>query len=410
MLVYLLCLGIASRIGPKQRTAGPDGAEILLTGTFYSDQWLATHLVPLAGSARCRRVRMVASTPVPGIDKVQAVYPPRWLVKIVGGVPARMVTFVWLGIWTRPHVIGGFHLLVNGLAAVLIAKLIGARSLYICGGGPREVSGGGYATENRLFNRLGAPDPLIERCLLRAVAAFDLVITMGSRAVEYFRERKVDTTFHIIPGGFNGEEFSPGPEEPTTDLVLIGRLSSVKRVDLFLETIGLLRASIPSMSATVVGDGPIRGELEQFSAKLGLERQVAFVGYRSDVHRWLRRARVFVLTSDSEGLSQAMIQAMLCGRPVVVSNVGDLSDVVEDGVNGYLVAERTPEAFALRIRPLLTDPEQWRRCSHEARRTAERFEMGRVSRTWDAILASGPVPSHDSLKDRESRWSAPRGA
>lgn len=390
MVVYLFVVNVFGRWGPSRRSFGQDGAEILLTGTFYSDHWLATHLIPLARSRGCRRLRMVASTRVPPIEHVEAVYPPSWLSRIAGQAPARLLTFAWLGLTTRPHVVGGFHLLLNGLLAVLVARVVGARSLYICGGGPREVLGGGYATENRLFSRLGEPDVVVEKQLLRAVAACDLVIAMGTRAVDFYRERAPQTTYHIVPGGFSGAVFFPSSSQPTSDLILVGRLSAVKRVDLFLRAILAIREELPEVSAIVVGDGPVRSEMEQLSADLRLEGCVRFVGYRDDSHAWLRKARVFVLTSDSEGLSQAMIQAMMCGLPVVVSQVGDLADLVQDDVNGYLVSERTPEAFARCIRRLLVDPVHWRRCSMAAIQTASRFEIQHVSLQWDGILGVGP--------------------
>lgn len=405
MVLYLFCIDLADRFGPSRRPSGRDGADILLTGTFYSDQWLATHLVPLARSRGCRRLRMVASVRIPPIENVEAVYPPRWLMQAVGAVPARLLTFAWLGLTTRPHIVGGFHLLVNGLLAVLIARVIGARSLYICGGGPREVLGGGYSTENRLFNRLGVPDPVIERQLLRAVAACDVVITMGTRAVEFFRERGIRTAYHIVPGGFSREVFFPADTAPSVDLILVGRLSAVKRVDVFLRAILALRNTLPNVTAAVVGDGPLRASLEQLSASLGLDRQVRFVGHQGDIHAWLQRAKVFVLTSDSEGLSQAMIQAMMCGLPPVVSHVGDLADLVQDGVNGYLVSDRTPEAFADRFRVLLTESDHWRRCSLAARHTAERFEVNNVSRQWDAIW--GVLPDQQGV---ETEVGDPDGA
>ena len=62
---------------------------------------------------------------------------------MVGGTPARLLTFAWLALRERPHVLGGFHLLLNGLVTQLLARLCGARSLYFCGGGPTEVLDGG---------------------------------------------------------------------------------------------------------------------------------------------------------------------------------------------------------------------------------------------------------------------------
>ena len=386
MACYLGIMHIAKLIGPAKRPVGNDGFDILITGTFYSDNWLISHLRPLSMSRYCHRIWMVATSPVPKIDTVEAVYPPKWLIRVTGGSSARLLTFIWFALNKHPHIVGGFHILVNGLVAALSARLTGARSLYICGGGPREVLGGGYSTENLLFSKLEKPDAVIERLLLKAVSAFDLVITMGSTAVEFFRQRGVRATCRIVPGGFDGNRFSPSRTSPVNDLILVGRLSPVKRVDLFLKAIKQVRDALPDVKAVVVGDGPLRSSLEQSAHELGIEHNVKFLGRQVHVERWLKQSRIFVLTSDSEGLSLAMMEAMLCGLPAVVTNVGDLGDMVKNGVNGHLISDHTPEAFAECIITLLTDTSRLNNFSHAARMSAERYKTANTSLLWDDIL------------------------
>jgi glycosyltransferase involved in cell wall biosynthesis len=388
LATYTLAVGLARLGWGRRRPIGPEGADILLTGTFHSDNWVGSHLRPLAQSAHCRRIRVVTVSSLPCIDKVEAIYPPAWLVQVVGKVAARLITFMRAGISERPDVVGGFHLLFNGLAAALLARMTGARSLYFCVGGPTEVLDGGLQSENRLFERLEQPDPFVERQLLRAVAACDLVVTMGTRAVRFFRQRGVETIFHVVPGGIDARRFSAPAASARTDLVFVGRLAPIKRVDIFLEVVARLKTVRPEVSAMVVGDGPLRPSLEAQARALGLERHVRFAGQQRDVEEWLRGARIFVLTSETEGLALAMMEAMLCGLPVVVPRVGDLADLVEDGVNGYLVRGRTPEAFAAPLLELLSDEDRRRGFGQAARRAAERYEVGATTRSWDAILGA----------------------
>lgn len=390
MAFYLLVLKLASNLaktfGRRKTLPSLVPVEILMTGTFYSDNWISSHLRPMALSSRCRRVRMVASTPVPTMQNVEAIYPPKWLSKVLGGVAARLLTFVFVGAMSRPDVVGGFHLLLNGLVAALLAKAIGARSLYICGGGPREVAGGGNKTENRIFSKIGAPDFDLEKQLLDAVKEIDHVVTMGNSAIDFFQQHDVKTNFHIIPGGFDGKRFSPTTASPTHDLILVGRLSEVKQVDVFLEAIRIAAKRVPAICALVVGGGPLLATLKQMAGDLGIGGQVDFVGPKSDVENWLRRAKVFVLTSASEGLSLAMIEAMLCGLPAVVPHIGDLGDMVKDGVNGFLVEDPSPKAFADRFETLLVDSHKLAQFGQNARRCAEVYETPNVPRLWDEFL------------------------
>lgn len=385
------------RVGPAKRAIPAADIDVLITGTFYSDNWIITHLLPMARSSCCRRVRMVASTPVPPMDKVEAIYPPVWLRRCVGSVPARLLVFIWLGLRDRPHVVGGFHLLLNGLVAGLLGRVIGARTLYICGGGPREVLGGGYLTENKLFNKIGQPDATIERYLLAAVRDFDIVITMGSSAARFFRQWDTVNRYYIVPGGFDGDRFSPAKNKPSADIILVGRLSVVKRVDTFLRAIAVTKVQRPGVTAIVVGDGPDRRALETLAADMGITKNVNFVGWQSDVEHWLRQARIFSLTSDFEGLSQAMVQAMLCGLPVVVSDVGDSGDLAMNGINGYLVKDRQPENFATCYESILSDPVRWQSMSISSRQISERHDVMNVSRVWEDIL-TGSTPAELASK------------
>jgi L-malate glycosyltransferase len=112
--------------------------DILVTGTFYSDNWIRSHLLPLAASQACRRLTIVTVHPMGAIPKVEVVRPPALLVRLVGGVVARLAVFAWVAMRSRPDVVGGFHLLFNGLVAGIVARLVGARSLYFSVGGPTE--------------------------------------------------------------------------------------------------------------------------------------------------------------------------------------------------------------------------------------------------------------------------------
>lgn len=387
--LYLLALRSARRIGRQPRPASPEGYETLVTLKFYSEGWASAMLRPLALSPLSSRVWVVSTSPVPAIEKVQAVYPPRWLRRIAGDVVARLLTFALLAVRRRPHWVAGYHLLFNGLVAGLVAPLAGCRSLYISVGGPAEVLDGGIGSENQLFKRLGDPDPVAERLLLQAMRHFDVIATMGRGTIRFLQERGVDATFRVVPGGIDAELFSDTSDERDIDVVLLGRLSPIKRPDLFLRALRHVADAHPGLRAAVVGTGPLRESLGQLVDGLGLGNHVELAGFQPDVTVWLRRSKIFVLTSESEGLSLSLMEAMLCATVPVVANVGELGDLVEHGVGGYLVSGRTPEAFATPLLELLGSPDRLAAFAREARRAALRYEVHAVARLWDDLLTIG---------------------
>jgi glycosyltransferase involved in cell wall biosynthesis len=388
--LHLALLDLAARIGPRRRSPAPGGVRILLTGTFHSDHWIRAHLGPLAASTGCAGVTMVTTSALPPLPKVHAVSPPGWLVAATGAVPARLLTFVIVGLRSRPDVVGGFHLLINGLVAGLLARMSGAASWYFSVGGPTELVDGGVWGENPYFARLRAPDPVVEALLLDAVRRFDVVITMGTGAAGFLRERGVTGAIEVVPGGIDRALFPAGRRPPEFDLVLVARLVPIKQIDLFIRVVALLRES-RIVRAAIVGDGPLRGELEQLAAGLGAADVVTFAGRQTDVSGWLARSRIFVLTSESEGLALSMMEAMMCGLPAIVPRVGDLENLVSDGRNGYLIDEPSAPAFASAIVRLLDDPARYAAFSAAAERAALAFTVEATTATWDRILGNAPA-------------------
>lgn len=389
--VTLLCvvaLKIARLIGRRCQPVSYNGCEILLTGRFDSKNWILNHLRPLAASQECSRIWMVSSNPIHHIPKVKVIYPPKWLTKIVGVTPARLLTFIWTAVQKRPHVIGGFSLTVNGIPAVITSRLVGARSMYFCVGGPVEVLDGGVHSVENLFTKMETADAIVESRFLRMVAETDKVIVMGTRAVRFFREKGVDTECHVVSGGIDSARFHLAKEPPCFDLILTGRLVPIKRVDVLLQAVKYVVEKVPQVRVVIVGDGQSRDALHALAIDLGIDHNVQFVGHQVNVEDWLRRSRIFVLTSDSEGLPLSVMEAMMCGLPAVVSEVGDLGDLVKDGVNGYLVPRRSSCLFAERIVELLSDKQKLGAFSTAARHSTLRYETVATIKRWDDILAS----------------------
>lgn len=151
------------------------------------------------------------------------------------------------------------------------------------------------------------------------------------------------------------ERFSSGPLVGT-----VGRLSQKKGQGDLLEAAAVVLRHVPAASFLIVGDGPMRTELESRVAALQIERNVRFLGSADDAVRILFQMNIFVLPSHVEGMSNALIEAMAAGLPAVATDVGGNADVVADGQTGLLVPPRNPARLAEAILILLKDPERAR--------------------------------------------------
>ena len=140
-------------------------------------------------------------------------------------------------------------------------------------------------------------------------------------------------------------------------LAWIGRLDPQKDPLSAVEALGQLRATQPECHLVLAGEGPLRGEVESRIAELGLSQRVHLLGQISEVPSLLARCCGLVLTSHWEGMPNVVLEAMAAGRPVVSRVVEGVSDLVEDGVTGWLVADDHVSSLSAALERLLEDRE-----------------------------------------------------
>ena len=185
-----------------------------------------------------------------------------------------------------------------------------------------------------------------------------------------------------VPSAVIGNFVYPLPDRPArtqhADLVSTGGLNLVKNHRFLLEVLAEARRSGRSITLDIFGDGPLRQELLQLSGELGLEDQVRFRGFRSDVREFLPGYRAYVHSSYSETSSLAIIEAMAAGLPVVAGNIGPMSELFDDGAEGRFWPLDDPAAAADILISLLDD--------EQARLKAAAAAGDRFRRDFDARI------------------------
>ena len=186
---------------------------------------------------------------------------------------------------------------------------------------------------------------------------------------------------HTIPNGIDIPE--DGRRQRSNGLVRflsMGRLDSEKRVDQTIRAFAGLPVDTPAQ-LTILGDGPCRPELEALSRRLGQEGRIVFTGAVGDVTPYLNEADVYVSTSVSEGMSNALLEAMSSGVMPVVSRVSGADDLVEEGVSGLLFPPGDENALGTRLEKSLAMTVEERRATGEAAQEAirARFSLETVA-------------------------------
>lgn len=174
-------------------------------------------------------------------------------------------------------------------------------------------------------------------------------------------------------------------------ILATGRLVWKKGFDYLLAALAKLAKAGVDFDAEIVGEGPLRSVLRYSIADLGLERHVRLAGAvkSTDVLQKLQTTDVFVLSSVEEGISNAALEAMATGIPVVTTNAGGMAEAITDGVEGFVVPVRDVDAFADRLRLLATDEKLRERQGVAARQRAlVDFGLERQLTVFDELYRS----------------------
>ncbi len=169
----------------------------------------------------------------------------------------------------------------------------------------------------------------------------------------------------------------------------VGRLAAgrVKGFDTLLVAAYLLEETVPGLQVLIVGEGPRRPFLEDVAERLGVRARVHFVGEAEDIRPPLALMDCFVFSSRwPEAFGLTLIEAMAAGKPVVATQAGAVPEIIQHGVNGWLVPADDPVAMAEGIARLLSDPAAADRLGRQAQaRVREAFSLDRMAAEVEAV-------------------------
>jgi len=259
---------------------------------------------------------------------------------------------------------------------------------------------GGDATKDKHYQRRLIPT-IYQRRMERLKREAAVIICVS----DFIRQRLIDRGFpeaklKVIRYGIemNAPDAAPAPDAPPYAL-FVGRFVEKKGITYLIEAMRLLRAQGSALELVLIGDGPLAGELQEASAKLG---GIRFLGWQdqAEVRRWMRGATALCVPSvtakagDSEGLPNVLLEAMAEGAPVIGAQSAGIGEAVQDGVTGFMVPPGEAAPIAAALAALEADPDLRRRLGRAARdRAATQFSAVAQSRlleqTMLALLGQG---------------------
>jgi glycosyltransferase involved in cell wall biosynthesis len=254
---------------------------------------------------------------------------------------------------TDYDLIDAHYIYPDGLAAVMLGATLKK---------PVVVSARG--TDINLFPRFKSIRPLVQQVLKRADAVIavsqplkDIMIDLGCppEKITVIRNGVDPVKFRKQPQATARQKLGLPADRPI--VLSVGRLNENKGFHILIQAVSLLKRLRPDLMLVIVGEGTYRTCLEVQVRRLGLQDRVALVGSHAseELATWYSAADLFCLASEREGCPNVLLEAIVCGCPVIATRAGGTSEIVESPSLGTLV-ERSPEAFGSAIDQALQQP------------------------------------------------------
>lgn len=248
--------------------------------------------------------------------------------------------------------------------------------------------------------------PLINRTVFKWAEKWlarytDAIITINHEDYEAARKFRLRNNgrVYFVPGvGVNTQELkSRAPDRHALraalglnedDIVLISMGDLVKRKNYSASIKAIAMAGNSKLHLLICGKGPMLGELMKLSRDLGIENQIHFLGFRSDIGDLLKISDIFLFTTLQEGLPRSLMEAMAAGLPCIVSKIRGNVDLVEEGTGGYLCAASDIKGFADAINRLASDEKLRSKMGETNQEKIKEYDYSVVSRKIREIYSA----------------------
>lgn len=187
-------------------------------------------------------------------------------------------------------------------------------------------------------------------------------------------------------------------EKEIFNLICVARFRPAKDHALLIDAFNIVCKSKTNVNLILVGEGPLRRDIEEKVKSLGIEDKVKFMGVRSDISNLLSKSDIFVLTSKFEGFGLVLIEAMACGLPIVSTNVGGIPEIVKNKVNGILIESRVCDEFAEGILKLLDNKKLRESMGEHSLNIVSKFDLRSTVKKYENLYEEQVLKSSKKCK------------
>ncbi len=226
-------------------------------------------------------------------------------------------------------------------------------------------------------------------CLRKLLLPFVKHLVVQTEYIKSYYPKFIQKKTSIIYNPVNEESLSPAlplREGRQNRIISVGRLYPQKNQEMMIRAFAKVADDFPDWQLVIYGEGPLRESLELIVDSLEMQDRVLLPGRTEHVIEELRKSKIFCMSSDYEGMSNSMIEAICVGLPIISTNVSGTEELIIDGKNGFLVTPNDEEQMAQCFNSLMGNEELITRFSGYNKNLSSKFKTETIVDQWEQLL------------------------
>lgn len=211
------------------------------------------------------------------------------------------------------------------------------------------------------------------------------IISQTTYSKIFLQKETKHTNICVIPNPVDKEKFNGQKRRKV--ILNVGRLISTKKIEILLEIFA--QTTRGDWNLWIVGDGPRRAQLEKKADQLGISLAVQFWGSQKEIADYYSQSAIFAFTSVSEGFPNALLEALASGLPCISFDcIAGPSDLIQDGLNGFLIPEMDTETYLAKLQLLMDDVDLRNKMGNQALETAKDYHISKIGEDYLKFITS----------------------
>lgn len=211
-------------------------------------------------------------------------------------------------------------------------------------------------------------------------------LVVQTERIKSFYSKKLQARTTIIKNPVTEKVFELQPVEKENRIIAVGRLAYQKNYPMMFRAFAKVQHDFPDWQLVVYGNGPQKDEIRGVIERLGMEGHIILAGKSDHIVEEMNKSSLFVMSSDYEGMSNALLEAVCVGLPVLSTDVSGARDLIDEDKNGFVVPVGDEAAFTSALKQLLSSPEKMEEMGRQSKALAPRFREEQIVGQWEELI------------------------